>query len=279
MNKKPVKKGAFKSGKLTTVLLAAVALMLALLLALLLLIPKNEEPAPTVPSTEVSADSTEAVTEESTEPEETGPKMLPEMEKLYKKNPDICGWIRIGDTKLDYPVMYTPEDQDKYLYKDFNGNLDLSGLPILDKDCSIDPESQNLIIYGHNMKDGTAFKTLFEYKYTDFLKENSTIYYSTLYEERTYEVAYVFYDQVYSKDSKHFKFYEFIDPETEEEFQKGIKHFKELNFMKTGVEPEFGDNLLILVTCSYHTDYGRFVVVARQVTDNVEVTSDTEAVS
>ena len=60
-------------------------------------------------------------------------------------------------------------------------------------------------------------------------------------------------------------------PETEEEFQKGMNHFKQLNIMKTGVEPEFGDNLLTLVTCSYHTDRGRFIIVARQVKDNVEV--------
>ena len=274
MNKKPAKKGAKKGGnKLTAILAFAAGLLLVLLVAMILLIPKNEEPAPTTePSTEASTETTAPVTEESTEPEETGPQMLPHMEELYKKNPDVVGWIRIGDTQINYPVMYTPDDEEKYIRTDFEGEIDLTGLPFINKDCSLEPESQNLIVYGHNMKDGSGFKALYEYKYRKFLEENPTIYFSTLYEEREYEVAYIFYDQVYKKTSNHFKFYEFIDPETEEEFQKGMNHFKQLNIMKTGVEPEFGDNLLTLVTCSYHTDRGRFIIVARQVKDNVEVT-------
>lgn len=281
MKKKPVKKGASKGGnKLTAVLAIIAGLLLVLLVALILMISMKQEPAPTEPSTEPSTETTTVpVTEESTEPEETGPQMLPEMAELYEKNPDVVGWIRIGDTKLNYPVMYTPEDEMKYLYADFEGEVDLSGLPFISEDCSMDPESQNLVIYGHNMKDGSAFKALFDYKDRKFLEENPTISFSTLYEERTYEVAYVFYDQVYSKESTYFKFYEFIDPETEEEFQKGINHFKQLNIIKTGVEPEFGDNLITLVTCSYHTKLGRFVVVARQVKDNVEVTETTGALS
>ena len=273
MNKKPVKKGASKGGnKLTTVLAIVAGLLLVLLIAMILLVPKNQEPAPTEPSMEATTETTAPVTEESTEPEETGPQMLPNMAELYEKNPDVVGWVRIGDTKLNYPVMHTPEDEEKYLFADFEGEVDLSGLPIMDRRCSMDPESQNLIIHGHNMRDGSAFKTLFEYKYTKFLEENPTIYFSTLYEERTYEVAYVFYDQAYPESSKNFKFYEFVNPETEEEFQKGIKHFKELNFMKTGVEVEYGDNLLTLVTCAYHVPNGRFIIVARQVKDNVEIT-------
>ena len=244
------------------------------LVVLILLIPKNQEPAPTEPSTEVTTEATTEApteTEETTEPEETEPQMLEHMAELYAQNPDIVGWIRIEGTELDYPVMYTPDDEEKYIRADFEGNVDLSGLPFIDKDCTVDPESQALIIYGHNMKDGTAFRTLLSYEKKDFLEEHPTIYYSTLYEERTYEVLAMFYDQIYLKSATNFKFYQFIDPETEEDFLEGIEYFQKKSIHKTDVTAEYGDSLLTLVTCAYHVDNGRYVVVARQIKDDVEL--------
>lgn len=275
MKKKAVKMtAALLGGKLTAVLAGVAGFTLVLLVSMILLIPKDEEPAPTTVPTTVPTETTtttEPVTEVPTEEtEETGPKMLEHMAELYEQNPDIVGWIRIDGTKLDYPVMYTPEDEEKYIRADFEGKLDLAGTPFIDKDCTMDPESQNLLIYGHNMKDGTAFHTLFDYMQKKFLQEHPTIYFSTLYEERTYEVLAMFHDEIYTVNSTHFKFYEFIDPETEEEFQKGIDYFKKRSIYKTNLDVEYGDKLLTLVTCSYHTTFGRFVVVAREITNDVE---------
>lgn len=272
MKKKAVKKGVSRgASRLTGVLAAVAGVMLVVLAGLILLIPKNEEPAPTtVPSTEEV--TTAPVTEETTAPEVTEPEkeMLPHMAELYAQNPDIIGWIRIEGTKVDYPVMYTPENEDKYLYINFEGGVDLSGVPILDKDCTVDPESQVSIIYGHNMKDGSAFRTILQYENKKFLEEHPTIYFSTLYEERTYEVMAMFYDQMYLKTDTNFKFYQFIDPETEEDFLEGIEYFMNKSILDTGVTAEYGDRLLTLVTCAYHTDMGRYVVVAREVTEDVE---------
>ena len=276
MKKKAAKKGAKKRASLLTTVLASVAgFLMVVLVALVLLIPKDQEPAPTEPSTEATTEITEAPTEESTEestePEETEPQMLEHMAELYAQNPDIVGWIRIEGTQLDYPVMYTPDDEEKYIRADFEGNVDLSGLPFIDMDCSVDPESQALIIYGHNMKDGTGFRTLLSYEKKEFLEEHPTIYYSTLYEERTYEVLAMFYDQIYLKSATNFKFYQFIDPETEEDFLEGIEYFQKKSIHKTDVTAEYGDSLLTLVTCAYHVDNGRYVVVARQVKEDVEL--------
>ena len=265
------KKGKYTgmgSSRLTAILAVCAAALLLLVGAMILLIPRNEEPAPTDPPTEPPA--TEAPTEAPTEPEETEPVMLEHMAELYAQNPDIVGWIRIDGTELDYPVMYTPEDEEKYLRADFEGNFHMSGLPFIDKDCTVEPESQNLIIYGHNMNNGTAFKTLFSYTKEEFLEEHPTIYFSTLYEERTYEILGIFYDEVYLKTDTCFKFYQFIDPETEADFQEGIDYFKANSIHDIDVTAEYGDSLITLVTCSYHKDMGRFVVVARQVTDATE---------
>ena len=89
-----------------------------------------------------------------------------------------------------------------------------------------------------------------------------------MYEERTFDIMAVFYDRVYYQSQTDvFKFYKFIDPETEEKFNEGIEYFKENSLYDTGVTAEFGDQLLTLCTCSYHTPLGRLVIVAREVVE------------
>ena len=255
-----------------TVVLACVALVLLFLVIILMVaLPGQPEPvATTLPPTDPPA-TTEAPTEAPTEPPVTEPVMLENMAQLYEQNPDIAGWIRIDETKLDYPVMYTPEDEEKYLRTNFEGKWESCGLPFINTDCSMDPlaESQNLIVYGHNMRNGTGFRTLMSYDKQEFWEENPTIFFSTLYEERTYEIVACFYDRVYKKTDTCFKFYQFIDPVDETEFNEAMAYFKEKALYDTGVTAEFGDSLITLVTCSYHTDHGRFVVVAKDVTDEL----------
>lgn len=256
--------------KITVILCCVAAVILLALVVMIIMMGNQEEevittePPTAVPTTEPVVVETVA----ETEPVETEPVMLEEMAALYEQNPDVIGWLRIDDTQLDYPVMFTPEDEEKYLRADFEGNYHTSGLPFIDKDCSMDPESDNIIIYGHNMQNGTAFRTLMSYKDQSFWEEHPTIYFSTLYEERTYEIIAAFYDRVYYKYEDVFKFYQFIDYETEEEFNEAISNYQAKAEYDTGVTAEYGDRLLTLVTCSYHHKYGRFVVVAREVTEN-----------
>ena len=88
-----------------------------------------------------------------------------------------------------------------------------------------------------------------------------------MYEEKTYEIIAAFYDRVYYKYEDCFKFYQFIDAEDEAHFQEAIDYFKKTALYDTGVTAEYGDKLITLVTCAYHVDNGRFVVVAKDVTD------------
>ncbi|MBE7057272.1 MAG: sortase [Ruminococcaceae bacterium] len=188
--------------------------------------------------------------------------MMPEMADLYAQNPDIVGWLTIEGTVVDYPLMFTPADEEKYLRKNFQGAYSGDGLPFLDKDCSMNPESDNLIFYGHNRSNGNIFKTIMNYKDESFWKKHPVIKVKTLYEEREYEVLAAFYDRVYYKSENCFKFYQFIDA-TEESFKEAMDYYKTHSEYDTGVEAEFGDKLISLVTCSYHHEHGRFVVVAR----------------
>lgn len=254
------------------IILSCVAGVLALgIIALILLIPKGE-PAPTEPSTvptTVAPSEVPSTVEPSevptTVPEVTEPSyvIMDHFVEMYNKNPDFAGWITIEGTKLDNPVMYTPEDDQKYLYANFEGKYSFAGLPYVSGKNSLNPEDDNLIIYGHNMVDGTMFGAVMQYANEDYFKEHPIIKFSTLYEEREYEVMAAFYDKIYLMTDECFKFYRFYNAETEEQFNEAYNHYKTKSEYDTGVTAEFGDRFITLVTCSYHDDNGRFVVVAR----------------
>lgn len=191
--------------------------------------------------------------------------MLEHLTEWYQRNNALAGWLRIEGTKIDYPVIHTPEDADKYLRKNIDGKFSMDGTLFIDGSCSVVPESDNTIIYGHNMRKGTMFHDLMNYRKESFWEEHPIIEYSTLYEERRYEVIAAFYDRVYYPHEKVFKFYQFVDYETEAEFQDAMLYYQNKSEYDTGVMAEFGDRLLTLVTCSYHEKNGRFVVVAREI--------------
>lgn len=193
------------------------------------------------------------------------PEMLPEMAELYAQNPEIVGWLEIEGTVLDYPLMHTPDDPEKYLYADFEGNYSKPGTPFMDYRCTLDPPSDNLLLYGHNMKNGTMFREILSYANKSYWEEHPVIKLTTLYEEREYEVLAAFYDRIYLKSYTGFKFYNFVDAADEAEFENAIAYYKENACYETGVTAEYGDQLITLITCAYHVDNGRFVVVARLV--------------
>ena len=257
-------------------LLIIIGILSALLIGLVIVAvvlsgQEVEEPLPPVtePPTEMT---TEAPTEtEETVPEETVPLMVIKLNELHEQNNDIYGWVRIEDTEIDYAHVYTPDDFDKYLHMDLDGNYSYAGAIIMDQRCSLDPESNNIILHGHNMKNGSMFAGIMRYQDKAYWEEHPTVYYANLNEEREYEIIAAFYDKVYKKTDDVFKFYEFTDPQTEEEFNEGIEYFKKKAFYDTGLTAEFGDRLLMLVTCSYHVDDGRLVVVAREVTEDAAV--------
>ena len=256
---------------LITVLSCIAAALVILIIVMLCNIPE-EKPLPTEPSETTAAPTTETTVPETTEapttvPPETEPVILEEFAERYEQNPDFAGWLKIEGTVIDYPVMYTPEDEEKYLYASFEGWFDVNGTLFIGDQCTLDPESDNLVIYGHNMISGAMFGGLFQYEREDYWKEHPIIEFSTLYEHRKYEVVAAFYDQVYSKADTCFKFYKFVDVEDEEKYAEGIAYFKEKALYDTGVEVEYGDRLITLVTCAYHVYNGRFVVVAREITD------------
>lgn len=117
-------------------------------------------------------DETVTPTDTTPEPRENS-EPLRDLSALFAQNRDCIGWLCIPDTTINYPVMHTPNNPQKYLRRSFYGEYSQSGVPFLDSRCSLD--STNLIIYGHNMKNGTMFSDLGKYLDDTFLGEHSTI--------------------------------------------------------------------------------------------------------
>ena len=215
-------------------------------------------PAETTVPTQATVPPTTAATTPPTEPREILPRFL----ELYQKNPDLAGWLTIPGTRIDYPVMYSPDEPERYLHANFDAAYSFAGLPFLDAAC--DTESGNRIIYAHNMLDGSMFRTLLKYQQKDFWQRNPVISFNTLYEEQEYEVVAAFYDKVYKKTDTNFKFYQFYDTSDQSRFDEAMAYYREHALYDTGVTAQCGDLFLTLVTCAYQTENGRFVVVARK---------------
>lgn len=122
---------------------------------------------------------------ETTEPKES----LRDLSALFEQNSECIGWLCIPDTAVNYPVMLTPGNPQKYLRMNFYGEYSISGVPFLDYRCSLD--GGNLLIYGHNMKNGTMFGELKSYTDPAFCADHPTIEFQTADGLFRYEVVEV----------------------------------------------------------------------------------------
>ena len=100
-------------------------------------------------------------------------KSFRDLSGLYAQNSDLVGWIRVDGTRIDYPVMQTPDNPEYYLHRDFNKEYSDSGTPFLDANSRIGG-TWNWIIYGHNMKFGTMFHDLQKYDSKEFWDAHKT---------------------------------------------------------------------------------------------------------
>ena len=110
---------------------------------------------------------------------------------LYSMYPDVVGWIKIDGTPIDYPVMQDTTGEDYYLNHNFEGKSDNKGAPFVDENTQIKPLDKNIVIYGHNTRDGSMFGDLDYYLDQAFYKKHPTIMFDTIYETGTYQIVAV----------------------------------------------------------------------------------------
>ena len=149
------------------------------------------------------------VTAAQTESEPTErPAAERNIQALITENADCIGWLSIDGTNISYPVMHTPSDPQKYLRRNFYGKYSQSGVPFLDGRCDL--QSSNLIIYGHNMRNGTMFSDLKRYMDRDFLNAHRTVKLETADGVQTFIVTEAlktntsdaWYDRIAAEDSR-----------------------------------------------------------------------------
>lgn len=192
---------------------------------------------------------------------------LSDYQDLYLQNNDMVGWIKIEDTKINYPVMQSKDNPNFYLKHGFDKAYTDYGCPYVQENCDVDIPSDNLIIYGHNMKDRSMFSGLMKYTDKSFWESHKTIRFDTLTEKCNYEVIAVFKTVVYTDSPESFKYYQFVNADTADEFNAYITKCKELALYDTGVTAEYGDKLITLSTCEYSRNNGRIVVVAKKMAE------------
>ena len=220
---------------------------------------------------DAQTETTEAVTEsttettETTEPKETTePGILPGYKDIYEQNNDTVGWIKMEGTKINYPVLQTPDDPNYYLYRDFDKKESKRGSIYAWGEADINKPSDNITLFGHHMADGSMFAGLNAYTSKDAWDKNNLIFFDTLTEYHTYKIFAVF--KTSANVGQGFSYHKFVDAANEQEFNDFVSSCKKLAFYDTGITPVYGDKLICLSTCEYTLDNGRLVVAAVRIT-------------
>ena len=215
-------------------------------------------------------------TEPATPTEDTAPDEEPEeadeelaealaayekYQALYEQNNDFIGWISIADTQVNYPVMQSMDSPNFYLKHAFDKSYSSYGVPYADENC-VTGLSDNIVLYGHNIKNGSMFSDLVKYASKDFWETHPIIRFDTMSRLSEYEVVAAFR---FDTNHETFRFNEYTDMD-EAEFAEYMENCNQRKLYDTGVEVAYGDELLTLSTCEYTYENGRFVVVARRIT-------------
>ena len=189
--------------------------------------------------------------------------IIKEYQLMYALNNDMVGWIEIPGTSIDYPVVQSPYQTNFYLRRNFYKEKATCGTIYVRELCDVFGPSDNVTIYGHNMRNGTMFADLHKYEDQSFWQDNNLIYFDTLYEYHTYEIFAVF---ISSADlSVGFSYHTFDDAASQDEYDSFVQTCKSMSLYDTGITPQYGEKLITLSTCDKSIEDGRFVVVARRI--------------
>ena len=233
------------------------------------ILPATE--APTIaPSAEPLAQLPVAVDEPIPTPNEgtlvialpTPPPVQESFAELLAHNPETVGFLQIDDV-LALPVVQRENDNDYYLDHTFDGAQATEGTLFLDGTNRLVPEDDCLIVYGHNMKNNTMFGSLSAFGDAAYLKRHTSVRFDTIYENRTYVPFAAFAASTEPDSRSYFDVRQFIFDEVE--FEKFVLKLQGRSAWRAPVDVAWGDRLLLLVTCDYRNQEGRFILALRQV--------------
>ena len=208
--------------------------------------PESTTPAENSSPTENSSEPAESVSLTTAPPRH-------DLAALATENADCVGWLTIPDTGIDYPVMHTPDTPEHYLRRDFYGESASAGTPFLDGRNLAEAENQNLILYGHNMMDGSMFKPLMNYLEPNFRETHKDIFLEIDGRQYHYEVLAVVETSV---KSTLYTFTDLSDPAEESDFRAALLKETELEVVHQA------SGYLTLSTCNNGGGSSRVLVIA-----------------
>lgn len=187
-------------------------------------------------------------------PQEDAPEIpRHDMQKLRVENPDCVGWITFVGTEVSFPVMYTPQEPEYYLHRNFKRDYSSYGTPFI-KATGL--EAVNLNLYGHHMRDGGMFAPLMQYKEARYLEAHRLILLEGVDTDRYYEIVAA----VHCDAKKDIGLFGYMDA-------SGFAAYEEALHRLTGKETAAeADRLLTVITCD-KTDNssGRLLLIAREI--------------
>ncbi len=203
-------------------------------------------------------------------------RLLP-FRDLLAVNEDVKGWITVPQSNIDYVVMQSGyDDPEYYLNHDIEKQELKAGSLFLDYKCSVEQNSQNLTIHGHNMTStDNMFHYLINYKELEYYKDRPVINFDTIYQTGQWKIFSVFITNGGSEKEELFN-YTRPDFKDADDFLEYVYQLKIRSIFNIDVvDINENDQLLTLSTCSYEVKNYRTVIVARKVREgedpNVEV--------
>ena len=187
------------------------------------------------------------------------------LDQLFSMNSDMVGWLTIPDTVVDYPVMHTPDDVERYLHMDFDGYYSFSGCLFVGDNCDIDSDA--FVIYGHNMNNGSMFGSIDYYTSYEYWLSHPDAILKTKDETRLYKIFAAFATKVYDEDdeSDAFRYYDAVGKRSKEQYEADVEDVLALSCIDCGVKPDYPAQIVYFSTCAYHEENGMFVLAAYRI--------------
>ena len=198
------------------------------------------------------------------------PEVLEQYKEFYESHPTLYGWLKIEDTELDLPVMRADGTLDAGYYLDhsYDDVPDEEGALFVDPDCGFEPGHRNIVVYGHNMRNGEMFGCLKQYEGEAFFRAHSVVWFDTLYETGKFEIIAVLRTRILNEGEAGFRYYQLFRFETEQQYKDCEAFINQNRIHGQQIQLTKDDELLMLSTCEYTQDNGRLVVVGRRIVDS-----------
>ena len=190
--------------------------------------------------------------------------LLEKLEETRQENPDTVGWLWVPGAGVDQPVMQTPGDNEYYLRRGLSGEYDSRGCLFLDERCDALGQTVNRLVYGHEMKDGSMFGQLKNYRDPACFERWPLLAYATGAGVEVFRVMAVIEARVLNQGEEGFRYYYFFDAATSGEWEEWYKNIRQMALYDTGVTGHWGDRYLTLSTCDSSRPGGRLALVARR---------------